>query len=325
MGFAREQGIVAPYFIKLEGEITVSVIGIVSKIDTTGRPNPPPPHSGFKTAKTPFGNGHVFALSLGGSDSRKNIVPQWEQWQQTGAWRRFEVDCEAFNGQIFRCDILYNPAASQQYDLLWAAFQKDRLIAWSDPRLPTHFRVRVFARADLGSYDGISNEAQLDAALSALDKKKEQLDSGWLDHVDMPLQDRAYWQEQTIGTLLDDMYDDFQDEEELRATGAGKKLDRAISFTGFVLHPDTIPDLQKQLEEYNGFTATEIAGVKADRMLRATHKWTEKKVKDTRAEYAKMHSPGGKRHKKSRSDLSEFGLPSARDLRRMGILPPKTN
>ena len=111
-------------------------------------PITPAPWSGFLTENTPFDKGHIIALELGGPDVTENIVPQYQQWQETGEWKAMEnlVKAAASNPaaagllMVIRIDYgridLPNHAASSA---LFNAGQ--RLTAWEDRRIPTRFRV----------------------------------------------------------------------------------------------------------------------------------------------------------------------------------------
>lgn len=55
----------------------------------------PQPSAGFNTEDTPdVDNGHVIALSLGGPNDSRNIVPQWSRWQRHEEWRAMEQSLE---------------------------------------------------------------------------------------------------------------------------------------------------------------------------------------------------------------------------------------
>ena len=79
-----------------------SVEGIVIPCGTSGRPSAPNPYNGYPTGND-YGldKGHIMALSNGGSDESRNIVPQAAQWQRTGGWRRLEIDVYEFAAQIY--------------------------------------------------------------------------------------------------------------------------------------------------------------------------------------------------------------------------------
>lgn len=256
---------------------TLGVLGLIQCRSTSGRPSPPQPHNGFNTAHTPFGNGHVLALSLGGTDDARNIVPQWEQWQQTGAWRKVEEQCEHFDGHLFRCDIAYDAAAVDNYAANQSAFAAHPLSAWAHPGLPISFRVRTYSRTGAATeLAGLNSEHAYDALALKLDAAKAAYDSGVLGHASMPAEDTAYWQDQVIAELARKGHANFEHAESSRVTTPSTVFVSTISLTNYVLHPDTRTELQGQLGKLPGFSPTEISGLQVDRVLRATHILTSK-------------------------------------------------
>ena len=55
------------------------------------------PMTGFVCDGTPLGKGHIIALFLGGPDIKENYTPQYEQWQQGGAWKTIEEKIKALS------------------------------------------------------------------------------------------------------------------------------------------------------------------------------------------------------------------------------------
>ncbi len=300
------------YALRLVGANTVGLLGRIECRPTSGRDNPPQPANGFNTAGTPFGNGHVLALNLGGTDDTRNLVPQWEQWQQTGTWRQVEVKCAAFNDGLFRCELAYDTAASDQHANLLAGMTVNPLQAWADPRLPTMFRVRVYLRptAALSALHG--NEVAYDALAATLDVEHPVFDSQVLAHQDMPPEDVLYWQNQVMAGQLKQLYATFTAQEEARIAGLGQVLVNPINFTQFVQHGETRTELQAVLGGFTGFSATDIAGLQMERALRATHKLTEKRV----AQFRKlMIRDFGADSKKKRREASIARSRSEREKR----------
>lgn len=273
----------ALYALRLLGNNTVGLLGLIQCRTTKDRDNPPQPANGFNTAGTPFGNGHVLALNLGGTDDTRNLVPQWEQWQQTGAWRQVEVKCAEFNGGLFRCEVAYDDAALDQHATLLAGMAANPLQAWADPRLPVAFRVRVYRRSspELGA---VLTDLAYNALVSTLDSEHPAYDSGVLAHQAMPPEDAQYWQNQIMAGQLKQLYAAYTAQEQARVAAQGQVLVNAIGFTQFVQHGDTRTELQSALGMYAGFSATDIAGLQIERVLRATHKVTAKAV----ARYRKL-------------------------------------
>ena len=58
------------------------VAGVVIPCSTTGRPSAPNPYNGYDTGTDlQLDKGHLMALSNGGPDIKRNIVPQGSFWQ----------------------------------------------------------------------------------------------------------------------------------------------------------------------------------------------------------------------------------------------------
>lgn len=266
------------YVVRLKDSNTVGVIGKIQLRSTQGRPSPPPPFNGFVTAYTPFGNGHVLALSLGGSDEPRNLVPQWEQWQQTGAWRAVETGCEQHGGKLFRCDVDYDDAAMDQHATLASAFAADPLTDWSDPRLPTAFRVRVYATNVDARMRAVATDGDFDGLAGDLDRLQVVFDSGPLNHRQMPAEDVRYWQDEVLRRLSEQQYQAFQGEEQARVQGQGQVLVSTMDFTNFLLHPDTRSSMQSALRAMTGFSPPEIANLQVNRLLNATHRIKQKAI-----------------------------------------------
>jgi len=290
----------ALYALRLVGTNTVGLLGLIQCRPTNDRENPPQPANGFNTAGTPFGNGHVLALNLGGTDDTRNLVPQWEQWQQTGVWRQVEVKCAEFNGGLLRCEVTYDGAALDQHAILLARMAANPLQAWADPRLPTTFRVRVYWRST-PALGAVLNDLAYTALASTLDSEHAVFDSGVLAHQNMPREDVMYWQNQVMAGQLKHLYTAFTAQEEARIAGQGQVLVKPIDFTQFVQHGDTRTELQAVLGGYAGFSPTDISGLQMERALRATHKLTQKSV----ARFRKlMHADFGADSKKKRHEAS---------------------
>jgi len=67
------------------------VHGVIVPCSTTGRPGAPNPYNGFETGTDlSLDKGHLLALSNGGPDIKRNIVPQGSYWQEHGGWRQLE-------------------------------------------------------------------------------------------------------------------------------------------------------------------------------------------------------------------------------------------
>jgi len=127
----------------LAGKISVRPAGFLRI------PNTPAPWSGFLTDNTPFDKGHIMALELGGPDVTENILPQYEQWQENGAWKTMENAVKAVanglpGGQslVLVVGVDYGRPGLPTYVQSLALFGAgQRLTAWEDVRIPTNFRI----------------------------------------------------------------------------------------------------------------------------------------------------------------------------------------
>ncbi|HEX7348780.1 MAG TPA: hypothetical protein VF264_03905 [Rhodanobacteraceae bacterium] len=294
---------------------TVGVVGLIQCRQTAGRPSPPQPYNRFNTALTPFGNGHVFALSLGGTDEARNIVPQWEQWQQTGTWRKVETACESYDGKFFRCDVEYDASAADNYVAEKAQFANDPLSSWSHPGLPIRFRVRVYAGSGwVGELAKVMADTDFTGLLAKLDKTTPTYDSGALDHSTMPTEDVQYWQNQVLAKLSESNHAMFIEDQEADATAEGMVLEESISLTDFILHPATMKQLKVQLTGRTRFSQSDINGLQADRVLCATIAFKGKGLSKAQREFAKRFPLLGGRITK-RSSANKKRKLTPRELR----------
>ena len=72
-------------------------VGKVVITKTAERESTQNPMTGFVCDGTPLGKGHIIALFLGGPDIKENYAPQYEQWQQGGAWKTMEEEIKALS------------------------------------------------------------------------------------------------------------------------------------------------------------------------------------------------------------------------------------
>lgn len=309
----RQQG--SNYAVRLDAaDNTSALLGIIQCRSTTGRPSPPQPHNGFNTAYTPFGNGHVLALSLGGTDEARNIVPQWEQWQQTGTWRKVEEKCEGYDKHLFRCDISYNAAAANNYVANQSQFAQDPLSPWSHPGLPVSLRVQVYGSSHTSALAAVKDDATFDSLHRTLDRAAPVYDSGVLDHSVMPAEDVKYWQDKIIAGLASTAHTKFASDEEQRVTTATTAFVSTISLADFVLHPTTLAHIKALLQTRTGFTRTQVAGLQAERILLATHAMKSSAVNKARQAFNKNFLKATKKIRK-REKATVSRLKTARELR----------
>lgn len=240
------------YTCLIDNDLTVCVIGRIKRRPTSGRLSPGVPFSGFDTANTPFGSGHVIALSLGGSDNSKNLVPMWRKWQETGAWRKSERACELHNGHVIRVDLAYDFIGGRNRDQSALEFVTDSFAAWSDERIPTTLDVScydgslpLFAGVDFSTLAGVGSFNTLKAAMDLLPTRY----STSLDASAMPSEDVTYWQNQTIGHSVQTL---------LRSEGIHKADEN-----DFFFKQNTRGKMQRHLKAMKptGFAAGEIDGL----------------------------------------------------------------
>jgi hypothetical protein len=131
----------------------VVVIGYVNPCSTEGRELPPDPISTFKCEGTPFGKGHVFALSNGGPDINENIVPQYQEWQENGEWRKMEryVHDNAVRSGSKRdifVAILEYEFNGNIYDTNVLRYDSYQIFRWDDYRIPSLFLTWLIKKAE---------------------------------------------------------------------------------------------------------------------------------------------------------------------------------
>mgnify|MGYP003384622099 CR=1 FL=1 len=302
------------YAMRMNGENTIGVLALIAPVSTVGRDLPPQPHNGFNTSDTPFGNGHVFALNLGGTDDRHNLVPQWENWQQSGQWRRVETDCISFPGHIFRCDITYDTSLPDNYDTTKAQFADNPLVAWADPRLPTSFRVRVYnLTGAAGSITAINNDTTYDALLATLNTTVAAYDSTVLDHRAMPAEDVRIWQDRLLNGMARESYNTYVASETTRVEGTGQVLESTISMPDFLLHSDTRSEIQSAMTAHGGFSITDVTGLQMERVFQATMAIKPTALERHKAMFKKTFEPGG--GKVARDKVTKARQKSAREER----------
>lgn len=138
-----------PCYVLLDGQNRPAALaGGVTPTETGERPTAPPPICGLNLNKTSLGRGHIMALELGGPDVSENIVPQYQQWQQTGAWRQMEVRAErtVLPQAVFVVLLEYGNAGNAVTAGLHGIFlDTDPTVYWDDYRVPTRFRIWMLA------------------------------------------------------------------------------------------------------------------------------------------------------------------------------------
>jgi len=220
MGYYPAGGGVGACYVHLDGQNRpLAVVGAITIHDTDDRDNPPAPICGLNIDYTPLGRGHVMALQLGGPDVAENIVPQYQQWQQTGAWRVMErqVMAHARGGNfVFVALMTYANTGDAVAGNYQAEFQQNPTFFWDDLRIPTRFQVWVL---DAGANPG----AQIVTNILAPGAPNRPLAAGLIGPTlaatatfadfsvvgQMPAEDLAYWRSMEVGNTVSAAFEDY--------------------------------------------------------------------------------------------------------------------
>ncbi len=166
-------------------------------------------------ANTSLGNGHIMALQLGGPDVSENIVPQYQQWQQSGRWRVLEKDAMAHCGTgswIFVAHLRYGNTHSSGKNHKVEFDSGNTTIFWDDPLIPTVFDIWLLkAGSDEGKailkdiLDAKAKDADREKAASALPITlatvglfRRNTDQA----TEMPEEDRNYWRKNQLAHIV---------------------------------------------------------------------------------------------------------------------------
>ncbi len=213
--FPSTAKIKASYSYRDGSDRPIVFVGGVTVSDTKDRPNPPAPICGMDLANTSLGNGHIMALQLGGPDKSENIVPQYQQWQQSGRWRVLEKDAMAHCGAgswIFVAHLHYGNTHSSGKDHKAEFAGGNTTIFWDDPLIPTIFDIWLIkAGGDEGKeiqkdiLDAKVKDADrekaavaLPAALTTLPLFRRNNDQA----TEMPEEDRNYWRKNQLAHIV---------------------------------------------------------------------------------------------------------------------------
>lgn len=279
-------GVVSDYCVKLAGVNTVAVLARIKVRPTSNRAGPPDCGNAFETAYLAFAKGHVIALELGGSDKPANVVPQFEHWQgkPNGAWRMMEMDFVKHAGKMMLVEIGYaRTGGTQVYQTMVDAFQANRLIDWTDSRIPSSFRATVWP-ADGVNLAAITTDLQFDAAVTLL-KTKAKIDEKFFDlGTALPEPDRAMYVNQSAITIA----------HELAAAHATPAADAAddweppMSPVSFLMDEDTLPEIRIRLRDVPSVRPTEAASFQLAPMILAMHQTTRPKLRKKHKERVKQ-------------------------------------
>lgn len=211
-------------------------VGGVTVSDTKDRPNPPDPICGMDLRKTSLGNGHIMALQLGGPDVSENIVPQYQQWQQSGRWRTLEKDamahCAAGNW-IFVAHLLYGNTHSSGLNHKQEFSDGNTTVFWDDPRIPTVFNIWLLDAASakgkqinddilVPTVDPTARETaakNLPSVLATVQMFRKNDDQA----TQMPQEDINYWRKNELANFVAREFAQYHEDRE-RHTGLAQGL-----------------------------------------------------------------------------------------------------
>lgn len=189
-------------------EAPMLAVGRVVITATAGREPTQDPMTGFACSDTPLGRGHIIALFLGGPDIAENYSPQYEQWQQGGAWKNMELGVRASAQQLGGADSLYMVVrltygrAGNNYLAEQQLFAAGQIHDWNDRRVPSRFEVWTFrasalgAAATIAALEGLPGPALV--AMQNLATRPFLVPLQNFDVTQMPGEDYAFWRRNLI-------------------------------------------------------------------------------------------------------------------------------
>jgi hypothetical protein len=271
------QGVTSNYCMKKSGAgddaTTLAVLAEIRVRKTSGRDSPPICGNGFETAKLPFAKGHVIALELGGSDDPGNVVPQFEDWQgkPNGAWRQMEIELMQHHGKMMLVTIGYGRSGGRQdFADLRRLFDSDRLMDWSDERIPDSFQVRVWMNDGVDP-SAIATDKDFDGAVAKLGKRGPSYQKDFNLGEAMPQPDRQNFVNQYAVDVAIDAY-------EIYESTPRPKLARADTPISWMMSLGTMDGIRNELLNAPGVTAPEATGMQAWPVINNWQKTTEAKV-----------------------------------------------
>jgi hypothetical protein len=213
-------------------------VGGVTVSDTADRLSPPDPICGMKLDYTSLGNGHIMALQLGGPDVSENIVPQYQQWQQTGRWRTLEKDAMTYcaaGSWIFVAYLHYDNTHKSGKDHKAEFASGHTTIFWDDPRIPTVFDIWLIQAASaqgqaitkdilsptVKDADRLNAAAGLPLALTMVPLFRKNADQA----TEMPEEDRNFWRKNQLARVVESMFEEYQEDREDQVGTARSLMD----------------------------------------------------------------------------------------------------
>lgn len=256
-------------FVLLTGENnrTLAALARIVTRKSKGRNTPPGCGNGFETAKTAFARGHVIALELGGSDQVCNLVPQFEHWQglATGPWRQMESEIERLhNGRIMYVEIGYSRTGGDITAQTIRDFEEDRLMAWTDARIPDRFEVWV-VDCDVDPQT-LSSPGLWSGAVAAVKAKTRILHKVFTLGNAMPEPDRGNYIIQHGVGLAQEMCKNYS---ESNVTNGDTQMEgpEPHSPTTYLLHRSSATTLRADMLHMPGITPPEAAGLQIDKVI----------------------------------------------------------
>jgi hypothetical protein len=220
MGYFEQTSPQRPCYVRLVNNCPTVVVGGAVATVTKGRPSPPKAVCGLNLDYTPLGLGHVMGLHVGGPDRSENIVPQYQQWQQCGAWKKMENDTKSKTqkGDIFVALLEYANKGDAVARDLYSLPQFERMAFWDDYRIPTRFRIWLLRSTSLVAQNIETNilgaklkDAQRDSAADKLDADLKS-DPPLADFAvtQMPKEDYEYWASQQAAMAVEECFADYE-------------------------------------------------------------------------------------------------------------------
>ena len=303
-------GTVSNFCMRIAGTTTTAVLARIRVRPTAERAGPPACGNGFDTARLAFAKGHVIALELGGSDHPANVVPQFEHWQgkANGAWRQMEIALKAYKDHVMLVEIAYGRTGGEQdHDTMLAAFVADRLMDWTDSRIPDGFKVYIW-NDKTRDPDKIADENAFNLEIIRLKTLHPVFTKDFALGNAMPEPDRGGYVVQTGITIFNGLYEAYLgggsddkggEEKELKSNSNASSssspspsptLQRKLSKASFLLQKQAIEDIRSRLKVTDSVTQTEAAGLQLLPVIRGMQ-WITPKALETKRSALKRTRP----------------------------------
>jgi hypothetical protein len=161
------------------------------------------------------------SLELGGPDVTQNIVPQYQQWQETGAWRRMEDQAKrtTIPQPVFVVLMEYANGGDAMASNLHDTFQNvNASVYWDDYRIPTRFQVWLLsgtAQPGAGILanilgDGLSENARAAATANLTGQLNAVPTFQDFSVTAMPQEDVSYWRHDLLAKTVEGNFADYR-------------------------------------------------------------------------------------------------------------------